>query len=366
MGANHIDSKLDEEEAATQTSFERAQPCPNDRSAQSTVGYGELQSREHALEGQDRSQIDVKVHVQHDANLRHEEFSTKLEHALQEAKLSSQLCDAQQWCVEHRVRGIHEIAAAIDGFAAALNLKPLQQKRLLRILQGMSSSLHAASNHATEDNRSSGKTSVGSDLGSQRNHAKLHATRPTDGPRDCPAPKHVPVAAPAVAKKATFTFMPPTAAEATIARTVRLHVHREAGAGLHAHATWYGIVIDEIDNVPGQPDLEAGECIIGLGRTSLQEMDPPVCEAAFTDSLRDGAKAIVETHCETRGDLPPGVNIDSASLRSDINAFSADYEVKVVQVGQTVIMSGPRPAVAGARAAAAALLNKWIAASNDM
>jgi len=279
-----------------------------------------------------------------DPGLCQEDFQTKLSSVLQEAELSSHLLPAQHWCAGQGIKGVEGILLSIDAFATILNLKPLQQKRLMRVLSATPIPVLPASSTTIQD---AGKPQP-------RAAGMLLTASSSSG-----LPKQ---SSTALAKMSPFSFAPPTAAEAEMPHSLRLLVDGMANAGLHAHASWYGMVIDSIDAVPGQPGLQVGECIIKVGSKSLQELDGPECRAAFMDGLVEGAKLVIETHCETRGKLPACMMASSGDLQGDLKAFAADYEVhfQVSEETETLIMSGPRPALGVARTPAAALLNKWI------
>merc|ERR1711924_472335 len=109
--------------------------------------------------------------------------------------------------------------------------------------------------------------------------------------------------------------------------------------------------------------MQVGDCIISLGGISLQELDGDACEDAFAKALENRAKAVIESHCEARGELPAGMLHRWENLQADLNAFAADYEVRfeLQSDSNCLVMSGARPAVTAARTHATSLLNAWIA-----
>merc|ERR1711871_303392 len=168
----------------------------------------------------------------------------------------------------------------------------------------------------------------------------------------------------------TFAFAPMSLAEREGPRTVRLRVCSELGAGLQLRPTWHGMVVDEVEKAPGQPGLRDGDCIFRIrgplaaswaeGSELAGQKD---CEDIFAQSFQDGASIMVESHCETSGSIPRGMNVNWKTLRLDLAAFARDYEVGIhLSDGDTrVLLSGPQSAVASARAAATQLLNMHFA-----
>merc|ERR1719424_1394686 len=91
-----------------------------------------------------------------------------------------------------------------------------------------------------------------------------------------------------------FSFGPPSSAEEGPPRVLTLQVDPELGPGIDAAASWYGMIVNEVDDDPGQPELKAGDCIVSIGGNSLQELED--CEGAFIDSLADGVEVEVEPY----------------------------------------------------------------------
>merc|ERR1712187_158492 len=147
-----------------------------------------------------------------------------------------------------------------------------------------------------------------------------------------------------------FSFDPPTEKELEPPRTVCLQVDPEMGPGLELRATWYGLVIDDIDDTPGQPELQALDCIISVMGDSLQKMVDE-CEMAFAEVLEDGIEVEVEPHIVVSGVVPSGVTVDWSTLEMDLSNFGNDYEVelKVSNDKRELILSGTRSAVVAAR-----------------
>ena len=147
-----------------------------------------------------------------------------------------------------------------------------------------------------------------------------------------------------------FQFAPPGLFECEAPRKLRLRVSSELGAGLHLRPSWHGMIVDEIEDSPGQPDLRLGDCIRQIqapqgpgppgatGATGatvtwqrLHDLDLEDCELLFAQSFQDGAQVLLEPHCETSGNLPKGLEglLDASMLRADLASFSTDFDVEL-------------------------------------
>jgi len=151
-----------------------------------------------------------------------------------------------------------------------------------------------------------------------------------------------------------------------------LNVTLEAGPGLDLHPTWYGMVIDEVEDDPGQPELKAGDCIVALADTSMQELDAEACEAAFAEALEDGVEALVESNVQRCGELPVAVGgegVDWEGLLVDLQTFAADFEVELDVVpggkgkNELLSMSGPATAITSALDSAMELMQMYFPGS---
>lgn len=139
-------------------------------------------------------------------------------------------------------------------------------------------------------------------------------------------------------------------------RTLTMRAHREMGAGVDLHASWWGMVVDVIDDEPGQPGLRLQDTIVEVSGTSLRELAPEDCEQRFADIFGDGSVATVEPHMQLPGSLnAEGVQIDRDSLRADSERFAADWgvEVTVEEAGSgghfKIVLEGPQSAVKAAK-----------------
>jgi len=184
-----------------------------------------------------------------------------------------------------------------------------------------------------------------------------NSTKPSSGPCSFAPPSRAP-----------FSFAPPSSLELEKPRSVRLHVCDELGAGMDLEQSWYGMIVHEIEEVPGQPDLRTGDCIVSIRRPDMQSraeegrclQGQEDCAGVFAECFQDGAMLLVEPHCETSGILPPerAASINRRALQADLKRFMEDYEVdlRLVEDRSIVVLSGPQSAVAGARTAATELL----------
>ncbi|CAK0899839.1 unnamed protein product, partial [Prorocentrum cordatum] len=138
--------------------------------------------------------------------------------------------------------------------------------------------------------------------------------------------------------------------------TLTMRAHREMGAGVDLHASWWGMVVDVIDDEPGQPGLRLQDTIVEVSGTSLRELEPEDCEQRFADIFGDGSVATVEPHVQLPGSLnAEGVEVDRDSLRADSERFAADWgvEVTVEEAGSgghfKILLEGPQSAVKAAK-----------------
>jgi len=308
-----------------------------------------------------------------------EDIDAILEAAMIESKLDAQIILALQWC---RSRKVVTMAALLDSFESdlvpTLGLKNLQSRRLLRILREYSADGGRPMPPPKLDRRVSealppvnkteelalvkAHTHTGSneaEMRQQRQQArKAKKNETTAIVKAEPQVKETQLAL----LRRGFVFDPPGPEELAEPRTVTLSMGLE-GAGMDFHATWYGMIIKEIDEDPGQPDLSIGDCIISIAGESLQER-PEECEDAFAMAIDDDVEVVVEPRCEAYGDLSLCIGSDLDHLQADLEQFGADFEVSFdVLPGTTILsMSGARSAVIAARADATQLIQVYIPA----
>lgn len=164
-----------------------------------------------------------------------------------------------------------------------------------------------------------------------------------------PPPRAVP--------KQGFSYLPPSKEELQVPRKLTLKAHIEMGAGIDLRACWWGMLVDGIDDEPGQPGLQLRDTIVDVNGTSLTELDDDDCEQRFAELFGDGAVVTVVPHVETVGILHTQTPVDRKSLESDLNRFAADWGVELrrceeISSGGTIlriILEGPQAAVKAAK-----------------
>lgn len=159
-----------------------------------------------------------------------------------------------------------------------------------------------------------------------------------------PPPRAVP--------KQGFQYLPPAKEELEAPRKLKLQSHLEMGAGIDLHACWWGMLVDGIDEQPGQPGLRVRDTIIDVSGTSLRELEEEDAEQRFADLFGDGSVVTVVPYVEAVGVLHSEAVIDRDSLKADLERFSQDWgvELKFEEIssgGQSlrIIVEGPQTAV---------------------
>mmetsp|Transcript_50152 Transcript_50152/g.107950 ORF Transcript_50152/g.107950 Transcript_50152/m.107950 type:complete len:862 (-) Transcript_50152:30-2615(-) len=66
-----------------------------------------------------------------------------------------------------------------------------------------------------------------------------------------------------------------------------------SGAGLDMEATQWGYLVEEIEEDPGQPDLEVGDIITSIGGQALYDLDEEGMEWRFGRNFADGAELTI-------------------------------------------------------------------------
>lgn len=159
-----------------------------------------------------------------------------------------------------------------------------------------------------------------------------------------PPPRAVP--------KQGFQYLPPAKEELEAPRKLKLQSHLEMGAGIDLHACWWGMLVDGIDEQPGQPGLRVRDTIIDVSGTSLRELEEEDAEQRFADLFGDGSVVTVVPYVEAVGVLHSEAVVDRDSLKADLERFSQDWgvELKFEEIssgGQSlrIIVEGPQTAV---------------------
>merc|ERR1719410_759038 len=139
-------------------------------------------------------------------------------------------------------------------------------------------------------------------------------------------------------------------------RRLTMRAHVEMGGGIDLHASWWGMVVDGIDDEPGQPGLRLRDCLTEVNGTSLKELELEDCEQRFADLFGDGCVVLVEPHVELAGFLTNESGIDRNSLQADLERFAEDWGVEIsIEDGTRpttfrIVMSGSQSAIKGSKA----------------
>merc|ERR1712187_583523 len=135
-------------------------------------------------------------------------------------------------------------------------------------------------------------------------------------------------------------------------RKLKLQADMEMGAGIDLHPSWWGMVVDSIDEQPGQPGLRVGDTIMDVNGTSLRELDSEDCEQRFADLFGDGSVVTVVPHVESVGVLHSQTPVKTDLLINDFTQFSRDWEVEIrfeqISSGGTslrIILEGAQSAI---------------------
>lgn len=182
------------------------------------------------------------------------------------------------------------------------------------------------------------------DEGQQKNIRKEIAERNKEEGYVPPPPKAVP--------RQGFQYLPPSKEELEPPRKLTLRQHLEMGAGIDLHACWWGMVVDGIDEQPGQVGLRLRDTIVDVNGTALRELDDEDCEQRFADLFGDGSVVTVVPYVEAVGVLHSEVAVDRDSLKNDLERFAADWAVDLkfeeISSGGTslrIVLEGPQLAV---------------------
>ncbi|CAK9058061.1 unnamed protein product [Durusdinium trenchii] len=107
------------------------------------------------------------------------------------------------------------------------------------------------------------------------------------------------------AKQGTKSFwaeaiaqLPETWREAPF-REALLRVHAEKGCGVGMAHSAFGLVVETVDEVPGQ-DLQPGEVIVSIEGRVLASLSAPQMQASFQKRRLDGAKLLVGNHTQVK------------------------------------------------------------------
>lgn len=185
------------------------------------------------------------------------------------------------------------------------------------------------------------------DEGRQGQEKEIRKQRAGRNKEDAP-PKAVP--------KRVFSYLPPSKEELEAPRQLTLKSDIEIGPGIELHACWWGMVVDGIDDDPGQPGLRLRDTIADVNGTSLGELSDDDCEQRFAELFWDGAVVTVVPYVQTVGVLHTQNSVDRKSLNSDLDGFAAYWGVELrceeISSGGTslrIILEVPQVAVKAAK-----------------
>eukprot|EP00434_Breviolum_minutum_P007242 symbB.v1.2.006392.t1/scaffold358.1/size381540/15 len=97
-------------------------------------------------------------------------------------------------------------------------------------------------------------------------------------------------------------------------KRLQLRVLDKVGCGMILQPTKWGMVVEEVDEKPGQPLLQVGDCIQEVDKLSLIGLPPDVCEDTFGASFRHGAWLMALSGSEAGVDLN---DLDAAEFAYD-------------------------------------------------
>lgn len=170
---------------------------------------------------------------------------------------------ASKWCAEMGAASLEEIAENIQDFSDAVALKPIERQRvqkwaaqLLREVPGWRLDEHAAADKSAPAGAFGDATAPQLEGSIDDLEQSSHAN-------------HVEVLAP---------------------RSVRLAMDSRGSTGLDLQ--WdpeWGILVQGVDPLPGQPGLAVGDYIIAINGCSLRHRMHEECNRIFTQNLQDGA-----------------------------------------------------------------------------
>eukprot|EP00435_Cladocopium_sp_Y103_P058516 s876_g20.t1 len=196
-----------------------------------------------------------------------------LEDWLQELCLEEYVDAAAKWCAEMGAVSLEEIAENIEDFGADVSLKPIERQRVQKWaaqkLQGAVPLRKLALEEPSRPSRGVPRGTV-----PQRSLPGLW----NDAPEwdDQPSWNQQAVAA---RENPVYT-----------ARSVRLAVDAQGNTGLDLRfdEDW-GIRVQSVDPLPGQPGLAEGDFIVAIDGCSLRHRSHEECDQVFSEHLQNGA-----------------------------------------------------------------------------
>eukprot|EP00928_Gymnodinium_smaydae_P024626 TRINITY_DN19871_c0_g1_i1.p1 TRINITY_DN19871_c0_g1~~TRINITY_DN19871_c0_g1_i1.p1 ORF type:complete len:856 (-),score=106.34 TRINITY_DN19871_c0_g1_i1:39-2606(-) len=223
---------------------------------------------------------------------------------LEEMSLQEYGCVASRWCDEMGAASLEEIAENVDDFGAEIALKPIERQRVRKWAARFLGENGIA---AIQAQPSGGSLAMGhshNNFFGPSSRVEVSASRPT-------AQENFVVGAPAAlsldadassfsaanaVECASDTGASSSTAAVYTARSVRLAMDASGITGLDL--SWdeeWGISVQKIDPLPGQPGLAPGDYIVAIDGCSLRHRSHSECDALFSERLRDGVSLSVVT-----------------------------------------------------------------------
>eukprot|EP00927_Polykrikos_kofoidii_P077010 TRINITY_DN74002_c0_g1_i1.p1 TRINITY_DN74002_c0_g1~~TRINITY_DN74002_c0_g1_i1.p1 ORF type:complete len:1055 (+),score=195.10 TRINITY_DN74002_c0_g1_i1:68-3232(+) len=207
-----------------------------------------------------------------------------LEPWLAEMSLQDYQTQATQWCVDMGAVSLEEVAENIEDFGADISLRPIERQRIRK--------------WATRTLEASGSCEQGQSLPEREprthdwgkapvcNATSAYGAGHPDSATESAWNQAVP-AAPAGGASVGVS----TAASAVYrSRSVRLAMDSSGNTGLGlCWSEEWGILVETVDPLPGQPSLSAGDLIVAIEGNSLRHRTHEECDALFVEHLQDGA-----------------------------------------------------------------------------
>ena len=105
-----------------------------------------------------------------------------------------------------------------------------------------------------------------------------------------------------------------------------LVVDPDAGAGVELTATCWGMHVDEVEDEPGQPHLQAGCTITAIDGTSLLGLeDEDAVVATFGEKFKHGAIIEVDPATFDTLELPPDATHWPVSFQEDLDMLASKF-----------------------------------------
>ena len=105
-----------------------------------------------------------------------------------------------------------------------------------------------------------------------------------------------------------------------------LVVDPNAGAGVELTATCWGMHVDEVEDEPGQPHLQAGCTITAIDGTSLLGLeDEDAVVATFGEKFKNGAIIEVDPATFDTLELPPDATHWPVSFQEDLDMLASKF-----------------------------------------